>query len=119
MKNASGRRGRRVISTVHCVPVAQVIHLALLQQSVILILVAAGGGGTHASATGTEVILVLLEVVRWVRVECGLGLGGEGRVGDGIGEGAGAAEVHHIAEGYPGRDSKKKAMVLPMLELML
>lgn len=112
MKNPPRRGGCGVIGTVHRRPVAQIIHLALLQKSVILILVPTGGGGTHTGPAGTEVILVLLEVVGWVRIEGGLGLGGEGRVRHGIGEGTGATEVHHVAEGHPCCDGEEDAMVV-------
>jgi hypothetical protein len=36
-------------------------------------------------------------------------LGGEGGIGDCVGEGTGATEVHHIAEGHPRGDSKEDA----------
>jgi hypothetical protein len=36
-------------------------------------------------------------------------LSGKGRVGDGVGEGTGATEVHNVAEGHPCSDGEENA----------
>lgn len=47
----------------------------------------------------------------WVRREGGFALRSEGGVGDSIGEGSGATEVHHVAEGHPGGDGEEDAVL--------
>lgn len=83
-----------------------------MQEGIVLIPIAAGRGAHAATSAGADVILVLLEVVGWVRREGGFALRGEGGVGDRVGEGAGAAEVHHVAEGHPGGDGEEDAFCL-------
>jgi hypothetical protein len=111
VENTAGSRPSGVISTVHCGPavrVANVVHLALLKQGIVLVALT-GRWCAHTGTTRAEVILILLEVVSRVRRKGGLALGGEGGIGDCVGEGTGATEVHHIAEGHPSGDSKEKA----------
>lgn len=83
-----------------------------MQERIVLIAVAAGRGAHAAASAGTDVILILLEVVGWVRREGGFALRGEGGVGDGVGEGSGATEVHHVAEGHPGGDGEEDAVLV-------
>lgn len=111
VENTAGCRGRRVIGTVHCGPavcVANIVHLALLKQCVILVSLTAGWR-THISASRAEVVIIILEVVGRVRRERSLALSGEGGIGDCVGESTGATEVHHIAEGDPSGDGKEDA----------
>lgn len=111
VEEASWSRRSGIVGPLRRSSATQVIHLALLQQGVVLVAITAGRG-SHATATARpEVILILLKVVGWIGGESGLGLGGESRVRDGVGQGAGAAEVHDIAEGHPSRQGKKKARV--------
>lgn len=115
VEEASGRRSRGIVGALHRGPavcVAQVIHLALMQKGIVLIPVAAGRGAHAAASAGAHVILILLEVVGWIRREGSLALRGESGIGDGVGEGAGSAEVHHVAEGHPGGDGEEDAFCL-------
>jgi hypothetical protein len=81
--------------------IAHIVCLVLLEEGVVLVLITAGGGSHATASAGAEVVFVFFEVVGWVRGECCLGLGCEGRIGDRIGQGACAAEVHYVAEGHP------------------
>lgn len=110
VEDAARTRRCRVIAAVHRSPAAQVIDLTLLQQGIVLVAVTAGRGSHATAATRAEVFIVLLEVVSRVGGESGLGLGGEGRVGDSVGEGSGAAEVHHVSEGHPRSEGEEKAV---------
>jgi hypothetical protein len=115
VEDASGRGSGGIVGALHRGPavcVAQVIHLALVQKGIVLIPVAAGGGAHAATSAGTHIIVILLEVVGWVRREGGFALRGESGIGDGIGEGARAAEVHHVAEGHPGGNGEEDALCL-------
>lgn len=110
MHGTACARPRGVVGTVHCGPAAHLVDLALLEQGVVFVPVRAGCSGAHAAATArAEVVLVLLEVMGGVGRKGSLGLGGKGRVGDGIGEGAGATEVHDVAEGHPSGNPEKNA----------
>ena len=124
VEHASRRRRGRVVGALHCGPavrIAQIVDLALLQEGVVLVLVAAGGSA-HSAATGSEVVFVFLKVVRRVRGEGGFALGCEGRVGDCIGEGSCASEVHHVAEGHEGchgEENTTSALVLIILVIFV
>jgi hypothetical protein len=110
VENASGRWRGGIVRALHRGPavcVAQIVYFTLLQEGVVLILVAVGGGG-HSGAAGAEVVFVF-EVVGRVRGEGCFALCGEGWVGDGVGEGASAAEVFYVAEGHVGGNGEEDA----------
>jgi hypothetical protein len=115
VEDAPGSGSGGVVGALHRGPavcVAQVIHLTLVQKGIVLVPIAAGGGAHAAASAGAHVVVILLEVVGWVRREGGFALRGESGIGDGVGEGAGAAEVHHVAEGHPGGDGEEDAFCL-------
>lgn len=84
---------------------AKLICFTLLKQSIIFIAVLAIVRGTLATGTTTTTtatkseFVLFLEIVCGVRGEGGFGLGVEGWVRYGVGHGACAAKVGHIAEG--------------------
>jgi len=51
------------------------------------------------------------------RGESSLGVCGKARVGDCVGEGAGATEVHDVAEGHESRGNEEKAIPTPVSTL--
>ena len=107
-------RDRRVVCARQrracCMRVSKLVHLALLQQSVVLVSVA-----TYRrtdTSTGAEVVFFLLEIMGRVRGKGGLCLRGKGGIGDGVGQGSGAAEMRDIAEGHEGSDAEEQAIIL-------
>lgn len=90
--------------------VSKLVHLALLQQSVVLVPVATDRGAD--TSTGAEVVFFLLEIMGGVGGKGSLRLCGKGGIGDGVGQGSGAAEMRDIAEGHEGSDAEKQAIIL-------
>lgn len=88
--------------------VAQIIDFALFEEGVVFVAVAACGG-SHVTAARAEVIFFLVEVLDGSRGESGLGVRGKAGVGDCVGEGTSATEVHDVAEGHESRGNEEEA----------
>ena len=97
--------------------VAEIVDFALFKESVVFVAVAACGRCHVAAARAEVAFFFLVEVVDGGRGESSLGVCGKARVGDCVGEGAGATEVHDVAEGHESRGNEEKAIPTPVSRL--
>lgn len=89
--------------------VAQIIDFALFEEGIVFVAVAACGG-SHVTAARAEVVFFLVEVLDGSRGESGLGMRGKAGVGDCVGEGTGATEMHDVAEGHESRGNEEETV---------